>query len=67
MFAGKFFALDGALPAIMYGLSETDKPDCPLRPILSAVSTFNYKLAKVLVPVLTPITTSEYTFKDFFL
>ena len=36
------------------------------RPILSAISTPTYKLAKFLVPMLQPLTTNEYTVKDSF-
>ena len=33
----------------------------PFRPILSAISTPIYKLAKFLLPFLTPFTQNEYT------
>ena len=36
------------------------------RPILSAIGTPTYKLAKFLVPVLEPLTTNAYTIKDSF-
>ena len=36
------------------------------RPILSAISTPTYKLAKFLVPMLEHPTTNEYTIKDSF-
>ena len=36
------------------------------RPILSAIGTATYKLAKFLVPILEPLTANEYTFRDPF-
>ena len=36
------------------------------RPILSAIGTPTYKLAKFLVPMLQPLTINEYTIKDSF-
>ena len=38
----------------------------PFRPILSAIGTPTYKLAKFLVPFLTPLTQNEYTVTDSF-
>ena len=56
----------GSQPGVMYGLPKVHKPECPLRPILSAIGTHNYNLAKYLVPILNPITMSEYCVKDSF-
>ena len=56
----------GSRPGILYGLPKVHKNDCPIRPIMSAIGTFNYKLSKFLVPILAPITTNEYTVKDSF-
>ena len=40
---------------------------CPsLRPIFSAITHQLYKLAKFLVPLLTPLTSNDYTIKDSF-
>ena len=40
---------------------------CPaLQPILSAINTPSYKLAKFLVPLLTPLTSNDFTIKDSF-
>ena len=54
----------------MYGLAKVDKivrDGLPsFRPILSAIGTPTYKLAKFLVPILDPLTTNEYTIKDSF-
>ena len=56
----------GSQPGLLYGLPKTHKQDVPLRPILSAINTFNYKLAKFLVPLLCSITSNQYTVKDSF-
>ena len=56
----------GSRPGILYGLPKVHKEGCPIRPIMSAIGTFNYKLSKFLVPLLAPITTNEYTVKDTF-
>ena len=57
-------------PGIMYGsckVHKTSVGNCPsFRPILSALNTLTYKLAKFLVPILTPLTTNEFTVKDSF-
>ena len=54
----------------MYGLAKVQKivtDGLPsFRPILSAIGTPTYKLAKFLVPILEPLTTNEYTIKDSF-
>nr|XP_027213046.1 uncharacterized protein LOC113806129 [Penaeus vannamei] len=56
----------GSLPGMLYGLPKIYKPDVPIRPILSVLKTFNYNLAKFLVPILKPITTNEYTVHNSF-
>ena len=60
----------GSSPGIMYGLGKVHKivtDGLPsFRPILSAISTPTYKLAKFLVPVLEPLTTNDYTIEDSF-
>ena len=57
-------------PVIIYGLAKVHKivTDALLffRPILSAMGTPTYKLAKFLAPMLESLTTSGYTTKDFF-
>ena len=41
--------------------------NCPhFRPIMSAIKTLRYNLAKFLVPLLEPITTNIYTVKNSF-
>ena len=56
----------GSKPGILYGLPKVHKNGCPLRPIMSAIGTFNYKLSKFLIPILTPITKNQYHVKDTF-
>ena len=55
---------------IPYGLCKVHKQlvdNCPhFRPIMSAMKTPTYKLAKFLVPLLEPITTNMYTIKSSF-
>ena len=57
-------------PVIIYGLAKVHKivTDALLffRPILSAMGTPTYKLAKFLAPMLESLTISGYTTKDFF-
>ena len=54
----------------MYASSKVHKTSVgnfpPFGPILSALNTPTYKLAKFLVPILKPLTTNEFTFKDSF-
>ena len=56
----------GSTPGILYGLPKVHKDNCPARPILSAIGTYNYKIAKFCVPILQPYTVNEYTVKDTF-
>ena len=49
----------GSTPGVLYGLPKVHKEKCPARPILSAIGTYNYKLAKFLVPILKPFTCNE--------
>ena len=55
---------------ILYGLCKFHKQlvdNCPpFRPIMSAIKTPTYNLAKFLVPLLEPITTDMYTVKNNF-
>ena len=51
----------------MYGLPKIHKTGTPLRPIISAVGTYNYKLAKYLDKILKPLVPNEnYILKDTF-
>ena len=58
----------GTRPGIMYGSCKVHKArNFPsFRPILSALNTPTYKLAKILVPILKPLTTNEFTVKEYF-
>ena len=55
---------------ILYGLAKVHKQlinNCPpFRPILSAIGTPTYNIARFLVPILKPLTTNDYTLKDTF-
>ena len=42
----------GSKSGTMYGLLKIHKPDKPIRPIISSIGTYNYKLAKYLVEIL---------------
>ena len=56
----------GSTPGVLYGLLKVHKTNCQARPILSAIGTYNYKLAKFFVPILQPYTVNEYVVKDSF-
>ena len=60
----------GSRPGILYGLCKVHKAITdvcpPFRPILSAIGTPSYKLAKLLVPKLSRVTSNEFTLKDSF-
>ena len=57
--------VSGFSPGILYGLPKIHKPDfChkfQFRPIFSACNTPSFKLAKFLVPILSPLTRNQYT------
>ena len=52
----------GTQPSVLYGLSKIHKPTIngtpKLRPILSAINTPTYQLAKFFVKILKPFTTN---------
>ena len=48
----------------MYGLPKIHKEGTPVRPIISAVKTYNYNLAKWLNEILTPIVDTTHMLKD---
>lgn len=60
----------GSRFGILYGSPKVHKEAVdgvpPYRPILSAIDTPTYQLAKFLVPLLSNITANEYTVKDSF-
>ena len=49
-----------------YGLPKAHKETCPAWPIMSAIGTYNYDLAKFSVPVLQPLTSYQYTVNSSF-
>ncbi|XP_063590260.1 uncharacterized protein LOC134767143 [Penaeus indicus] len=51
-------------PGLLYGLPKVHKPNVPLRPTVSSFGTFNYNTAKCLVPILSPLTTNQYTIEN---
>ena len=53
--------VSGSLPGVLYGLPKIHKIIIPLRSIFAACITPAYKLAKFLVPILSPLTTNGYT------
>ena len=48
-------------PKCLYGLPKIHKNGIPLRPILSAIKSHSYSLAKFLVSLLCPLATNQYT------
>ncbi|CAF1562230.1 unnamed protein product [Adineta ricciae] len=56
----------GSQPARIYGLPKIHKLGAPLRPIVSASGTFNYKLAKLLANKLDYLRKNESIIKDTF-
>ena len=56
----------GSRPGLLYGLPKVHKQSVPLRPIISAIGTFSYKVAKHLVGVFDFISTNEYTIRNTF-
>ena len=53
--------ISSAAPGILYGLPKVHKANTPVRPIMSAIGTYNRSLAKFLVPLLQPLTQNEFT------
>ena len=51
---------------ILYGLPKIHKSSIPLRPILSSINHYSYKIAKFFIPFLTPISTSSFVIKHSF-
>ena len=60
----------GSRFGILYGLCKIHKSLIenfpPFQPILSAMITSSYNIAKHLVPILEPITTNQFTIKNSF-
>ena len=51
-------------PGYMYGNVKTHKPNNPLRPIISQVTTPTYSIAKTLSKILTPYIPRKYMLKS---
>ena len=55
----------GSGPGVMYGQPKTHKKDFSTkfqcRPIMAAYNLASYKIAKFIVPILSPFTTNQYT------
>ena len=56
----------GSKPGILYGSRKVQKPVIINCPILSAIGTPTYKLAKFLVPILSPLAVNEFSLHDSF-
>ena len=56
----------GSNPGRLYGLPKVHKDDIPLRPVLSAIGTYNYGIAKFLKAMLSNIIQNEAIIKDSF-
>ncbi|XP_015750943.1 PREDICTED: uncharacterized protein LOC107330926, partial [Acropora digitifera] len=56
----------GSSLAHLYGLPKTHKPQLSMRPILSAVGTYNYNLAKWLDEKLKPLSINNHTISNIF-
>jgi hypothetical protein len=54
----------GSRAGVMYGLPKIHKERTPVRPIISAVKTYNYNLAKWLNEILTPVVDTTHMLKD---
>ncbi|CAF4998196.1 unnamed protein product, partial [Rotaria sp. Silwood1] len=56
----------GSNPGRLYGLPKIHKDNIPLRPVLSAIGTFNYGLGKALTNILSDIIEREKMVRDPF-
>ena len=55
------------LPVFLYGLPKVHKPNSPIRPIPSAIGTYNNNLANFLVPLLQPLISNPIYYQRFIL
>ncbi|XP_076030850.1 uncharacterized protein LOC143019032 [Oratosquilla oratoria] len=51
-------------PGYIYGNVKTHKPDAPLRPIISQVTTPTYRLAKQINGIITPYIPKKYSLRS---
>ncbi|CAF4074285.1 unnamed protein product [Adineta steineri] len=54
----------GSIPARLYGLPKVHKKNTPLRPIVSCIQSYNYRLGKFLAGIIKPIRNSTYSLKN---
>ena len=54
----------GSRIGILYGLPKIHKDNIPLRPILSCINHYSYKIAKFCIPLLNPISSGAYIVMD---
>src|SRR5215469_12911630 len=58
--------VSGSQPGVLYGLPKIHKPLLPFRPILSAINTPTYNMAKFLVPIIELCTRNKFSVHDSF-
>ncbi|CAF3279221.1 unnamed protein product [Rotaria sp. Silwood2] len=56
----------GSIPGRLYGLPKVHREDIPLRPIVSAIRTFNYGLGKALSQLLSQFIEKKNMIRDSF-
>ena len=56
----------GSRMGILYGLPKIHKNNVPLRPILSCINNYSYKVAKFFIPLLNPLSIGSYMVRDSF-
>jgi hypothetical protein len=56
----------GSRIGILYRLPKIHKNSIPLRPILSCINNYSYKIAKFFVPILSPFCSSAFMVRDSF-
>ncbi|CAM2711908.1 unnamed protein product [Rotaria socialis] len=56
----------GSLCVRLYGLPKVHKIGIPLRPIISSIGSYNYRLVKLLAAKLQPLRKNKYILKDTF-
>ena len=56
--------MTGSRLGSLYGLPKVHKDNCPLRPIVSACGTHNYKLAKFFVNILSHLDLGPFVIKN---
>lgn len=54
----------GSRAGVLYGLPKVHKSGNPVRPIISAIKTYNYELAKYLDEILKPLIDTTYILVD---